>query len=125
MTNARIAARFGHVLVVEDNSIIALQLEMVLAELGVPRVTLAADAQAALEALAAHRIDVALVDVMLDRGDSRDVVAVLRERSIPHVIMTGLESAAPMLGQAASAPVLNKPFLPQELETALEQLCGE
>ncbi len=125
MTNARIAARFGHVLVVEDNSIIALQLEMILEDLGVARVTLAADADGALAALATHAIDAALVDVMLDRGDSSDVVAALRERAIPHAIMTGLESEAPMLGQAASAPVLSKPFLPQELETALEQLCGE
>lgn len=126
LTNARITALFGHVLVVEDNSIIAMQLEMILEDLGVARVTLAADADTALEALTEHAIDAALVDVMLDRGDSSDVVAALRERAVPHAIMTGLDSATPMAGEAQSAPVLNKPFLPQELETVLERLgCGQ
>lgn len=95
---------------------------MVLEDLGVRQVTLAPDEKSALDALETLPVDVALVDFLLDRENSARVVAVLRERNIPHAIMTGLDSAS--VARESGAPlVLSKPFLPQELEAVLERLC--
>jgi CheY-like chemotaxis protein len=71
-----------HVLVVEDEPLIAMPVEDWLGELKCQTVG-PATAQQALALIAAEPIDGAILDVSLDRHDSFAVAAALRERAIP------------------------------------------
>jgi CheY-like chemotaxis protein len=67
--------------------------------------------------------DVALVDINLNGEHSFPVAVVLRDRNIPFIFLIGYDKQ--MVPEAfAGAPLLRKPFLRNDLDTALRQLVG-
>lgn len=108
------------VMLVEDESQVALLVEAMLEDLGCELVDAAWRAVQA-EALAhATRADVAILDVNLAGERVFPTAEVLRRRGVPVVFATGYgQDGVPALFD--EAPVLAKPFRQAELAAALER----
>ena len=112
------------VLVVEDEMMIAMLVEDMLAELGCAVVGPAHALDAALD-LARNEggIDAALLDVNLAGQPVFAVADALREKGIPAVFSTGYGEAG-LRDVDRGAPVLQKPFRAGDLARALNQALG-
>ena len=109
------------VLVVEDEAIIALAIEDMLAELGCCAVGPALTAQAAKRLAENDAIDAAVLDINL-RGESSEPVArVLRDRGVPFCFSTGYESGD-VPGGFETVPLLRKPYTTENLGAVLTRL---
>lgn len=109
------------VLVVEDNGLIALQLEASLRGLGAGQVILAASNPEALGAMAAEALSVAILDVDLGGQSSAPVALALRERGVPFIVATGFHSDEPRDPAFGDAPFASKPFDEIELARSLRE----
>jgi len=109
------------VLVVEDEFIVAWNLEDMLAELGCVVVGPAARIDQALVMIDTGAIDMALLDINLDGLASYPVADALAARSVPYAFTTGYEGDNMRVGYQTS-PVLRKPFHPSELVATLTRL---
>lgn len=108
------------VLVVEDESMIAMLVEDFLEELGCVVVGSASRLEDALAKAHAPDVDIALLDVNLAGQVSYPVAETLRARGIPFVFATGYGSAA-LPAALQGAPVLPKPFTQSQLAEALRR----
>jgi DNA-binding response OmpR family regulator len=83
-----------HIIIVEDEYLIALDVADQLAERG-GLVTTLTSGDEALDALAAPlHVDVVVLDVVLKDGIADDLAVVLKRRGIPFVVHTGLDASA-------------------------------
>jgi CheY-like chemotaxis protein len=98
------------VLVVEDHALIALDLETMLLDLGVDRVTIATTVNQALELVAAQNFDIAFLDVRLGDNTSIQVAYVLRDKGIPFAIATGYDTDVDIPADLRTVPVISKPY---------------
>lgn len=112
------------VLVVEDEALVAMMLEDLLAEAGATVIGPAATIE---EALAAARdaapLHAALLDVNLGGRPVFPVADALDARRIPYAFASGYGDAATD-GRFADHPVLAKPFTEDTLLRTLERLIG-
>ncbi|MHA4835985.1 response regulator [Sphingopyxis sp. MSC1_008] len=111
-----------HILVVEDDPLVALMLEGYLDALGHTTVAVVESVAAALAQIASRDLDAAIVDVHLASGETSGPVAdALRAADIPFLVTTGSLTAIddPAL---AAAPLVAKPFALASLATALAEL---
>ncbi|SDE84776.1 response regulator [Limimaricola pyoseonensis] len=117
------AALIGaRVLLVEDESLVAMLGEDVLIEAGC-EVTVAMRLAEALAAVEATRFDFAILDVNLGDATSYPVAEALSARRIPFAFATGY--AAKGLANGFSAcPCVQKPYGPQELVAAARALLA-
>lgn len=106
------------VLVVEDEMTIALMIEDMLADLGHRVVDMPMRLPLALAATERGGFDLAILDVNLDGETSYPVATLLQERGVPFVFATGY-GASGLAPEFRDRPVLQKPFLRDELERAL------
>jgi CheY-like chemotaxis protein len=106
------------VLVVEDESIVAMMLEDYLDELGCIVAASAARLNQALELARSLDIDIAVLDLNLAGEMSYPVAEVLQARGVPVVFATGYGSAG-LSAQFHGAPVLSKPYTMDQLASAL------
>lgn len=105
-------------MIVEDNALLAMLLEDMLGDLGIT-VSGAATNLADAVTLAGHvQADVAVLDLNLDGELSFPAAERLSARGIPVIFATGYGTEQ-MPDRFASAPTIEKPFAPQELEAAL------
>ena len=110
------------VLVVEDEALVAMVIEDMLAGFGCKVVGPAGDVDKALELVDAAGIDGALVDVNL--GGERlgfRVADALASRAIPYVFASGYGRSI-LTGPHLDVPVLPKPFDEQMLREAVQNL---
>lgn len=111
------------VLLVEDDVLVTMLLEDWLVELGCAVVGPAATAGAATELVAGSAIDVALVDLQLDRADSGYRIAdALIARAIPIAFVTGYDTSW-LREDYRAHPLLQKPFARETLKAMLELLA--
>lgn len=114
----------NHLLVVEDEKIIALDLQRRLEKFGYTVVALASDAESALQLAREHRPDIVLMDIML--GGERDgvdaAIAIREELEIPVVFLTAYadERTVERAKQAEPVGYVLKPFKERELQTTIE-----
>lgn len=111
------------ILLIEDEMIIAMMVEDILAELGHQIVGVAMRLPQAMELAMSTDIDVAILDINLDGKKSFPVALALKERGIKVLFASGYGSAgleAPFL----DAIVLKKPFEPQDIRAALARLTA-
>lgn len=104
------------ILIVEDETMIAMLLEGMLLELGCVVAGVAVSVATALEmvgGLAVHA-DCALLDVNLGGEAAFPVAAALCERQVPFAFVTGYGRSA-IAQQYSGAPVLQKPFKREDL----------
>ncbi|TDK39085.1 response regulator [Rhizobium deserti] len=111
------------ILVVEDEMTIALLIEDMLSELGHEVVDLAMRLPQAVELAQRADFDLAILDVNLDGRKSFPVADILLERGIPFAFATGY-GAAGIEPAYTGRPVLTKPFLMDDLETAIATLAA-
>jgi CheY-like chemotaxis protein len=110
-----------HILVVEDEIMVLMLIEEMLAELGCASVTAAATVDQALEAIDANVFDVALLDVNLNGTKSYPVADALAMRGVPFLFATGYSDHGLKDGYPGR-PVLTKPFQFQKLVDGLRHL---
>lgn len=110
-------------LVVEDEALVAMLIEDLLAEVGCAS-TWAARVDEGMAQAREARFDFAVVDRNLGGADSGEIVATLRARGVPVVIASGYE---PRPRPCADAGVtdLRKPFELRELVAAVRKAMGE
>lgn len=106
------------VLVVEDESRIAMLIRDTLEDLGCEVVGIAARFDDALEKATSLPFDVALLDVNLNGEPSYPIAQALAERGRAFVFATGYGTSN-LPESLHNAPVLQKPFLRSDLERAL------
>lgn len=103
------------VLLVEDENLVAMLLEDMLAELGHSVVGPVARLKKALEMAQHEAIDLAIVDVNINGEQAYPVAEALAARGIPFVFSTGYgEHGLPP--QYHGHPTLQKPFQQHDLE---------
>ena len=112
------------ILVVEDEMMIAMLVEDMLAELGCLVVGPAHALDTALDlARTELGIDAALLDVNLGGQPVFAVADALREKGVPAIFSTGYGDAA-LREIDRGAPVLQKPFRAHDLAKALNDALG-
>ena len=116
------------ILVVEDEVIVAMLLEDILADAGATVVGPAARVARALELLEAEPVDAALLDLNLAGEVTIPVAEELKRRGIPFAFATGYGKGLelpPKLAEAAS--VVPKPYRRQDIAELVGRTlrCGE
>jgi CheY-like chemotaxis protein len=112
----------GRILVVEDESMIRMLLDGMLADLGY---TMAAEAGTIDEAVALAtraEFDAAILDVNLDGQPIAPVVEILVARGLPFVFATGYDLRG-VPEAYRNRPTLQKPFQVEALARALEAIA--
>jgi CheY-like chemotaxis protein len=108
-----------HILVVEDEFLVALELEQLLGGRGCQVVGPAASVARALALLGVERIDAAVLDVNVDGGRITPVAEALKAREIPFVLATGYGTSTFPEPALCEAPRVNKPVVEAELMQVL------
>lgn len=109
------------ILIVEDEAMIAMLVEDMLADLGCAVIGPAHDLGSALALAEEATIDAAVLDVNLGGQTSFAVADALRRRGAPVIFATGYGEAGLRPGDAG-APVLRKPYRARDLEAALRKV---
>jgi DNA-binding response OmpR family regulator len=109
------------VLIVEDEFLIALEIEITLEEVGAKPVLAGSIAQA--EAALEGKIDAAVLDVRLPDGDSVPIARRLAERGAPFLFQSAHFGALD-LPPGIDAPLLTKPIAPGRILSELAILLG-
>lgn len=109
------------VLVVEDEMLILMCAEDMLAALGCALVDGASTVDEALALIEARRFDAALLDVNLGGSSSERVADKLAERGVPFAFATGY-SERDARHKHHDRPVLKKPFRHEELVQVLTSI---
>ena len=109
-------------LIVEDNLIIAMSAEVILLELGARHVETAASVSQALKAIEREKPSFALLDLNLGSENSIKVGQKLRELEVPFIFATGYGERAPIPEELSEAPVIQKPYTREVVESALGKL---
>ena len=112
------------VFVVEDEMLIALQIENTLSELGCQVVGPTAKLETALQLVDEVAFDVAILDVTVRGGKIFPVAEKLAARSIPFAFASGYGDWA-LPAPMRSRPRLMKPFTEAALEELIDALCAE
>jgi CheY-like chemotaxis protein len=111
------------VLVVEDESLIAMLIEDALADLDCTLVAVASNLADGLAKAASLEVDIAILDVNLNGTSVFPVAELLAGRGVPFVFSTGY-GAAGVPDAFAKAPVLAKPFAARDVGRALAAARG-
>lgn len=106
------------VLIIEDEPLIAMLLEDMLNELGFDADTSGGRLASAMEAAAATQWRCVILDVSLGDEETYPVADALMARDIPFIFATGYGRDGLRPGYR-DTPVLQKPFLIDDLEVAL------
>lgn len=108
------------VLVLEDEVLIALDLEQMCRDFGAKEVTVVRDLESIPpDALSGGLIDVVVLDIMLAGHSTIDFAAKLMERVIPFVVTTGYSDAEGLLAGLSGVEIVEKPYSSEALVGAL------
>jgi DNA-binding NtrC family response regulator len=111
------------VLIVEDNALIALDLEDILKSNGCEVVGPRVSVREALEDLEQESIDVAVVDFLLEDGNAAPLAQALNGKGIPFAICTGAAESE-ISAQYPHTPILGKPYNPDDVHLVLNSLIA-
>ena len=107
------------ILIVEDESLIAMMLEDFIDSLGHSVAGTEHTVEGALARARAGSFDLAILDVHLHGKSCWPVADVLADRAIPFILATGGHTEEPP-ERHANAPVLSKPFTLIGIEQAID-----
>jgi DNA-binding response OmpR family regulator len=111
------------VLVVEDEMLVSMLVEDMLADFGCSVIGPAPDLDSAMALASSAEIDAALLDVNVAGRAIFPVADALKARGVPFAFASGY-GAAGVEGDHRGAPVLQKPFRQIDLERALTSLVS-
>jgi PAS domain S-box-containing protein len=115
--------RAPRVLIVEDELLVALEIEQALLRGGFAIAGFASRAEAAIRMIEDHGCEAAVLDLRLADGTSLAITEVLAKRSIPFVVLTAYwREQLPV--ELRAAPYLHKPLQPDALVECLRRLLG-
>ena len=108
---------------VEDELLVAMEIEQLLVGLGCRVVGPVPTLRQALAVIEAARepLDGALLDVNLSGEHAYPAALALAARAVPFVFVTGYGGLPEVPAALRGAPVLRKPFAPDQLAAALER----
>lgn len=106
------------VLIVEDETLVAMLIEEYLIEMGCKVALSASRVAKALKGLQTHRVDAAVLDVNVAGESICELVEDLCKRGIPFIFASGY-GARGVDARWLSNPMLQKPFTGADLRTAL------
>jgi DNA-binding NarL/FixJ family response regulator len=116
--------RGRRVMIVEDEMLVAMEMESLLADQGCAVVGPAATVERALALLAHERPDAAILDVNLNGTTAAPVAAALKAQGVPFVLATGYGDAQPLQPELKDAPRVDKPVNHGELMRTLAQVIA-
>lgn len=104
------------VMVVEDDTVQCISLEMLVEDLGHEVTAIAQHLPAAFAVLddPTRHIDCVLLDLMLVGTSAMPLIAELKARGTPHIVITGLDQSQ-VESFGIDGPVLEKPFSAEQL----------
>ena len=109
-------------LVAEDEALIAYNLEATLQAAGFDVLGPYATLTDALEGVLHETPDLAIVDVSLRDDSAAHLIEILRNLSVPVVIVSGYQ--APDDDQLQGSPWLTKPVMAEDLLSAIDKAMG-
>lgn len=112
-----------HALIIEDEMLIALEVESLLHDFGFDSCDIVDNPEDAVKSALAHRPDLVTADIRILGGTGIEAVLAITDRlgPIPHVYVTG---NADMLAGKTAAPVVDKPLTRRALADACERACA-
>jgi DNA-binding NtrC family response regulator len=112
----------ARVLVVEDEAILAMDLELILLDAGAQAVTLCRTVEDALAALAKNGVAAAVLDVRVGGEPVGPVASHLAKRGIPFLFYTGQIGNDPVLEAWPRSRVITKPAPARTIIAAVRDL---
>jgi CheY-like chemotaxis protein len=112
------------ILVLEDEYLIAMDVEQLCREHGAKEAVLIRELGGIDDSIAARHFDVAVIDAMLDGHSTLDFARRLRDRKVPFVFATGYDDAAERFADFPGVPVVGKPYSGEELIEAITRVAG-
>jgi CheY-like chemotaxis protein len=106
------------ILVVEDESLVAMLIEEYLADFGCAPACSVSRVGKALKALKVTEVDAAVLDVNVAGESVSPIAEALEQRGVPFIFASGYGISG-VEERWASRPVLQKPFSAKELHAAL------
>ena len=111
------------VLVVEDEMMILMMIEDMLADLGCEFVVTAANVDQALALIDAQVFDAAMLDMNLNGEIVYPLAELLTAQKVPFIFVTGYAPRS-VDTRFTAVPILQKPVLQDELAAILEQVLA-
>ena len=115
----------SRILVIEDEALVALQLQADLESVGHTVVGPARSLQAGLSLAKDETIDLALVDVSLGRDTSAPIADELIARKVPFAFVTGYSDTAVLPEHLRKMPRLSKPYVLADVRRIIARLLEE
>ncbi|MDO1583705.1 HWE histidine kinase domain-containing protein [Rhizobium oryzicola] len=112
------------VLFVEDQMLVAADVEGILADHGMTKITTAPSASEALRRLKTFTPDIAILDVNLGSETSLPIAEELTRRNVPFVFATGYSDQS-IIPASFDAPVVRKPYEATALIGAILRLMAD
>lgn len=109
------------ILIVEDQMLIAMNLEQILLDAGVTDIATVASSTEAIDRLRTFAADIAILDVNLGSETSIAAADELTRRNIPFLFATGYGDGSVISEKFASVPVVRKPY---EAGSIVEQVSA-
>jgi len=113
-----------HALLIEDQTLIALDTEMMLRELGAASVETFTTAEAALAWLKSSMPNVAVLDINLGATSSFSIAEELSKLQVPFIFTTGYGDSAVLPEAFEHVPVVHKPYTPESISRGLAICLG-
>ncbi|AMJ61515.1 response regulator [Bosea sp. PAMC 26642] len=110
-----------NILVVEDEMMLLMMIEGMLADMGCETVSAAATVKQALVLVETQTFDVAMLDLNLNGDRTYPVATALASRGVPFLFSTGYGAEGVIEGYQ-DRPVLKKPYQFEELVSAMRAL---
>jgi len=111
------------ILVVEDEMLVAMNIEDMLLDIGHEVAGIANRLEAGIEAAREGGFDIAMLDVNLAGDLSFPIADILEEKGIPYLFATGYGRKG-VKDDYGAAPVLQKPFRARDLQQAIQTLTA-
>lgn len=108
-----------HALLVEDQTIIALDTESMLRDLGASSVVSFTTAEAAVGWLANATADIGILDISLGSSTSFPVADALQQLRVPFVFTTGYGDSGNIPDRFLDVPIVRKPYTIEALADAI------
>jgi DNA-binding NtrC family response regulator len=109
-------------MIVEDEMLVAMELESLLEEQGCDVIGPASTVQRALALLDGERPDAAILDLNLAGHTATPVAAALNARGIPFLLATGYGNAQSLAPELEAAPRVDKPVNHDRLVRTLARI---
>lgn len=112
------------VLIVEDQLLIAMDIEQALADHGVSNVRTVASVYEGVQAITQKVPDVALLDLNLGNETSVEIALLLRKKNVPFLFATGYADRSMIPAGFEDVPVIRKPYATQTVLRDLERMLA-